>query len=872
MKKPALKSEASDPSSAVLIVDKIGVVGEKLAEEFSKDFYVVLFSSRIPTSLNKKISFINFKNKIPKVPRNKYSKIFLIDDGRAITKESSFSFIKEARELGADFYFLGSVRNFDIKHTDELVKIYDKTKILVFGDLFDKEFIFDHDSSITKFILEAGNKKKIKVPGDGLAFSYPINFNDTIKLILKAVYLKIPEKIILLFYKSPITDISLAHLFQKIDPDIDIDFEKEIRNQNFFIPKGAEYAISKYDLKQKLEELNIAESKVVLSKIKELKKDNLKFFKFSIVALFMAIFLLTLPLIASLFFLNLGQKQLKDSVGHSQAYEFEKAMEKASSANSFLNLSQGANSILNKQLVIFNKKNISDNLNKKIQKNINFSNTIENIYDSALLYEQIHAEKSIKPGQDFEKILTMIKRSYVDLEKLNIDNSYSDLSKTISSIGLLANTSETLLEVLGFESEKTYLVLFQDSSELRAGGGSITSIAKIKIKDGIMSELEITDIRELDEKLNIHIEPPFPIRRYLPSKDYYLKDSNFDPDFVESAITASTMYDIAVSEKVDGVIGVDLYFLEYLLEKVGPVYMKDLEKNIAADNIHKVASEFDTGQDNDSFITLLLRELEINLNEKNSFSPLLFLEIIEKASKEKHMLFAFKNNEVQSIFTANNLAGSIIDNRQKSEDKINDTFGFYESNLGLNKINYYISRSVSKKNVIEENGNLNSEITIAFKNSSKRGSSFAKIYKNYMQVILPVGVKITDVSIAGKRQDLIPAISDYKVYENPRFSNPKELEINQTTDSNKSIFGFLISIGPDSIQTINIDYSLPFKVSTNSNSKTNYSLLVFKQPGIVSFPFNLVFEQNNNLLILPQGSWSMDIRKDEIIQSTLSKK
>ena len=105
MKKPALRSENKTPDTAVLIVDKIGVIGEELANEFSKDYYVVFLSSRIPKKINDKINFIKFKGKIPKVPQNKFSKIFLVDDGASITKESSFSFIEEAKKLNSKFLF-----------------------------------------------------------------------------------------------------------------------------------------------------------------------------------------------------------------------------------------------------------------------------------------------------------------------------------------------------------------------------------------------------------------------------------------------------------------------------------------------------------------------------------------------------------------------------------------------------------------------------------------------------------------------------------------------------------------------------------------------------------------------------------------------
>lgn len=58
---------------------------------------------------------------------------------------------------------------------------------------------------------------------------------------------------------------------------------------------------------------------------------------------------------------------------------------------------------------------------------------------------------------------------------------------------------------------------------------------------------------------------PISSRRYLKNNNFYLQDSNFDPDFVQSAISASNIYNLETGENPDGIIGIDLYFFKYLL-------------------------------------------------------------------------------------------------------------------------------------------------------------------------------------------------------------------------------------------------------------------------------------------------------------------
>src|SRR3990167_3509293 len=195
MIRSALKSDKKHP---ILIVDKIGAIGEELAKELSQDFLVVLLSPN-PIEGNAQIIHIPFKKRIPQVPSGNYSKIFVVDDGHSVTRESAFSFIEKARETNCPFFFIGSIRNVDVKHSDQLVSSYSNSKVLIFGDLFDKNLIFDRQTSINKFILQIRKTGKIEVEGNGLFLSFPIAFTDTIKLIIKAHYLEIAQKIILLF-------------------------------------------------------------------------------------------------------------------------------------------------------------------------------------------------------------------------------------------------------------------------------------------------------------------------------------------------------------------------------------------------------------------------------------------------------------------------------------------------------------------------------------------------------------------------------------------------------------------------------------------------------------------------------------------------
>ena len=98
MKRPALVSE-EDPSvldKPVLIVDKIGIIGSKLALKLSKDLLVVLVSDTFRQE-DSNIICVPYRKKFPEIPDNNYSHIIIFGNDVGTIK-SIPSFIKKAKD------------------------------------------------------------------------------------------------------------------------------------------------------------------------------------------------------------------------------------------------------------------------------------------------------------------------------------------------------------------------------------------------------------------------------------------------------------------------------------------------------------------------------------------------------------------------------------------------------------------------------------------------------------------------------------------------------------------------------------------------------------------------------------------------------
>ena len=195
--------------------------------------------------------------------------------------------------------------------------------------------------------------------------------------------------------------------------------------------------------------------------------------------------------------------------------------------------------------------------------------------------------------------------------------------------------------------------------------------------------------------------------------------------------------------------------------------------------------------------------------------------------------------------------------------------GLSEANLGENNANYFVNRSVSKKTVVASDGTVSSRLQIAFKNSSsKKGED----YKNYLEIILPQNASLNSILVNNKEVTVDKAVTDYFVYESRGFTPPPGVEVNQTIEMGKSVFGLFLNIPSGQVETIALDYNLGDNIKSPQNGYT-YSLKVYKQPGVGSYPFDLSFDLPDGYRVI-QGSptFSTDVNEDFEVSSQISQK
>lgn len=416
---------------------------------------------------------------------------------------------------------------------------------------------------------------------------------------------------------------------------------------------------------------------------------------------------------------------------------------------------------------------------------------------------------------------------FISNEYKTIQNSINNLEPLLEIATTVANETPNLL---GEQTPKRYLILLQNSNELRPTGGFIGSYAILEMNKGKIANLTIDDIYNPDGQIqlrNIKVPSPTPIRKLLEEENLFIRNANWNPDFPESARTISDLFYRLDGKEFDGVFAVDLFFAKKLLEATGPLYLTAYSEEISAENMYERTqyhSGFDYQEgvsDKKSFLTVfgskLLEELFATPNEE---MPNLISKIFE-ALMERHLQMYLPNNQLRAYIHANNWDGAI-----RKTDK--DFLYVVNANLGGTKSNYFVKDNMNYEVSSDtRDGILRGKLSLNYEHTGESNAWPGGPYKNYVRVFVQKGSKLTGAKIINNKQE-------QDIFE--------EIVISQTQNNEVFETSFVLETGEKAV--VIFEYDLPRSLAFSKESK-EYSLLWQKQAGTndikVTFNFKPTF-------------------------------
>ncbi len=404
----------------------------------------------------------------------------------------------------------------------------------------------------------------------------------------------------------------------------------------------------------------------------------------------------------------------------------------------------------------------------------------------------------------------------------------------------LASQDLTTLNQSLLTGNHTYVLVFQNTDEIRATGGFMGSYATVKLKEGQIADFTIQDIYQPDGQFTGYVEAPPGVKEFLSSGNgLRLPDANWWPDFPSSAQKMLPFFGLGQEKAVEGIIAVNLTVAEKILQVTGPVFLPDYQTTVDASNIAQVAradrAEFFPGsQSKPHFLSSLFKQLTFKLDELSPDQKKELLRYFVTSLQTKNIQLYANDQGLLTVFDRYGVSG------QATAKSAGLSVFLVESNIGINKANRGIQRSV-KLDVSDYRTNV--QVTFTNDNQTKSAPQAKPLansvgadhlhYLNYQRILVPPTVEVKNISVQGVPvTDIDQAIITTYAGE----------QLNQV--------GFLVEV-PE-LQTATVAFELHHQPLV-----AHPTLWIQKQSGLPPTPYSVLFNGQSRDLLL---------EKDELIE------
>jgi len=272
----------------------------------------------------------------------------------------------------------------------------------------------------------------------------------------------------------------------------------------------------------------------------------------------------------------------------------------------------------------------------------------------------------------------------------------SSVDAGIASIGELKNLIPVLVQLLGGNGTRTYLIEQVNPAELRAGGGFIGSFSILVADRG---NLEVTR-SEGSEAVDYpraslgrpgYVAPPQPWPQFIGDASWDLADSNFFPDFPRDAQAAEMFLSKEAGIKADGVISLDPGGIATVLKVIGPITIPGYDLTVSAANFAELVFQYENSSNSPLGRKRFLAAAAVPLIRAVMALPTsrwpALIAALNEAATARHLQAFFNDETAEAVM--NRYGWSGILNSPANADFLLET----ESNATGSKANHFLERT-----------------------------------------------------------------------------------------------------------------------------------------------------------------------------------
>lgn len=369
----------------------------------------------------------------------------------------------------------------------------------------------------------------------------------------------------------------------------------------------------------------------------------------------------------------------------------------------------------------------------------------------------------------------------------------------------LAILSPQLPTMLGADEPRDYLVLVQNTAEMRTLGGNPGNFLMLTIDDGRMA------ITGQGNRFNMNTrrdEPIVPIDQstellYGDKVGKFFQDVTMTPDFSQTAHLARAFWSETLGDPGDAVLAIDPIVLSYLLKATGPVELPTGETLKAGNVVDQLLSRVywrfpggtaEDGQRQDEFFGLAAATIFTEVtNAKGGLASL--LPQLAKGFQEGRILYAATDVREAKTIEGTLFQGPLYDmsNTQTT------TMGVFVNDNTEGKLDYYTDMSVFASSDVCQTDNTPTFTATATYNYTLQPDEVADL-PQYVSTgrYFPKGVKSTNLVFYGPvGSSFVSATVDGEEY----------VPVAGTNDLGRAAVKILIENQPATSHTIEVTFS-----------------------------------------------------------------
>lgn len=381
------------------------------------------------------------------------------------------------------------------------------------------------------------------------------------------------------------------------------------------------------------------------------------------------------------------------------------------------------------------------------------------------------------------------------------------------------------------KGRRNILIVFQDNSELRAGGGYISSVWLLTFDNGFLSDQQFLDTDQIDGSNFGQKVAPEEVKEVLGEEQLYFRDSNWAADFAKANQEIIWYVEQGMAREIDLTIALNYKSTKALLAEFGPIQLNNGEQ-INQENFYgqlesslAEATPKDAGLSYASQIHKKLMDKILELQDVDRVAR--FFSIIGQSLIDKESMMQSKDPDLQQAFKSNVWSGemlkSICPDNFSQDSCFLDEFYQVESNVGINKVNHYLSQEIEHNLGIGKDFIRHKQI-INFNNQARSNIWPLGSYHNYIRFYLPQDANLEKLSLDGREVD--------------------QEQIRQYIEGDRLVIGLRFEVPVLSRRKLELTYV----IKNNMKLPFSYVFLDQKQPGIEEkrSKYNIVFDDSFN--------------------------